>query len=98
MFPLSTVLKGFCFSPFLHWGNELKTYCLTLMGNKGTGKRQGEKSVGYLKYYIDKTWGERLLNLPLKSGNLFKIETEIQMNISKPKEQFSHHARTLLAS
>lgn len=27
------------------------------MGDKGIGKRQEEKSVGYLKYHIDKTWG-----------------------------------------
>jgi len=56
MFPLSTILKAFCFSPFLNWGNELNAYLLTLMRDKATRKRQGEKNVGHLKYHIDKTW------------------------------------------
>jgi len=48
MFPLSTILKAFCFSPFLNWGNELNAYLLTLMRDKATRKRQGEKNVGIL--------------------------------------------------
>ena len=55
------------------------------MGDKGTGKRQGEKSVGNLKYHIDKTGGagRKTPKSATNDGNLFDVEIEIQMNMLK---------------